>query len=123
MRLCRIFLDLAPDVCHVYAQDLVAALALGTPEFLHYEVIGQDLARTFSEQRDDTVLILREVAVFAVYKHLMLIIVYRKIAGSELAGICQSLVGDACPGVPYGDADPRKQFPGAERLGNISRSL
>ena len=55
MRLGGVLLDLAADVCHVDAQDLVAALALRPPQLLHNEVIGEHLARALAQQRDDLI--------------------------------------------------------------------
>ena len=92
MRLGGVLLDLAADVCHVDAQDLVAALALRPPQLLHNEVIGEHLARALAQQRDDPVLILREMSVLARDEHLMLVVIYGQVARDELAGVDESLV-------------------------------
>ena len=50
-----VFFDLAADVGHVDAEDLVVAAGAGAPELLDEIIICQDLARVQAEQRNQLI--------------------------------------------------------------------
>ena len=47
-----VFFDLAADVGHVDAEDLVVAAGAGAPELFDEVVVGQDFARVQAEEGD-----------------------------------------------------------------------
>ena len=87
LRLGRVLFDLSADVGHVDPEDLVVALALGAPQLLHDEVIGQDLAGAFAQQGHDFILVLGQAAVLPGNEHLVLVIVDGQLPGREFAGV------------------------------------
>ena len=65
----RLALDLAADVAHVHAQDLRVARRIRPPDALDHEIVRQHAARVAAQQRDDLVLVLRQVHGLAVHLH------------------------------------------------------
>ena len=65
LRLGRIFFDLAADVRHVDAEDLVVAPGARTPQLLDEIVVGQNLARVQAQQGHELIFVLRQLRVDA----------------------------------------------------------
>ena len=90
------------DIGHVHPEYLVVALALGAPELLHDEVIGEHLAGAFAQQGHYLVFVLGEAAVLPGDEHLVLVVVDGQLSGGELAGVGNGLVAQAGAGVADG---------------------
>ena len=88
----RIFLDLAADVRHVDAQDLVIAAGAGAPERADEIVIRQHLARVQAEKGDELILVLREHRILPCNVDAVLCIVDGEIARPENAGVGDGFV-------------------------------
>ena len=82
-----VFFDLAADVGHVDAEDLVVAAGAGAPELLDEIVVGQDLARVQAEEGDELVLVLGEAGVAAGDVDAVLAVVDGEVGSGEDAGI------------------------------------
>ena len=88
----RIFLDLAADVRHVDAQDLVVAAGAGASERADEIVIRQHLARVQAEKGDELILVLREHRILPCNVDAVLCIVDGEIARPENAGVGDGFV-------------------------------
>ena len=82
-----ILFDLAADVGHVDAKDLVVGLGLGAPQLADDEVVGQHLSGVLAQQGHDLILVDGELGILAVHQHLMLVVINGQVAGGELAGL------------------------------------
>ena len=67
-----ILLELAADVGHVHPEDLIAGAAVGAPDVLQNEIIGENLARMDAQKLQNLELVLGEVDLLPVQQHLVL---------------------------------------------------
>ena len=119
LRLAGLILNLAADVRHVHAEDLVVGLGLRPPELADDEVIGQHLARVFAEQGDDLILVDRELGVLTALEHLVLVIVDRQLADGELARLRDLRIGQGRARVADGRSDAGEELRRAEGLDEV----
>ena len=55
LRLARIFFELAADVCHIDAQDFVAAVHIRAPDILHNGAVSQYFAGMLCQVCDNII--------------------------------------------------------------------
>ena len=119
LRLDRVRLDLAADVRHVYAQELVVPADAGAPELLHHGLVGEYLPGVPAEQRHDLVLVRRQVRVLAGEKDAVLVVVDAQVADAVLPRHGQSVARAVGARVTQRRADAREQLHRAEGLGQV----
>ena len=114
-----ILLDLAADVRHVDAQDLIVRLGLGAPDLADEEIVGQHLTGVFAQQRHDLELVEREVNVLPAHENMVLVVVDGQVADRIFSGLRDGVVVKTRARMADSRADAGEQFTRPEGLFDV----
>ena len=118
LRGSRIFFYLTTDICHVYPENLVIIVYVGTPDLFHDIGIGKNLTAVHGKESEQLEFNLGQVYHFPVQGDKVLFKVESQV--SMMVNRCMDCAVRArLAAVTQGGADPGKELDCAKGLGDI----